>query len=360
MAGGVGNDAYYVDDAGDEIIEADDEGTDTVWASVNYTLEADAEVESLRANAGTTGLTLTGNAFSRLIAGNLGDDTLIGGTGNDTLDGGASADAMAGGDGNDTYYVDVAADRVSEAAGEGTDTVWAGVSYTIGAGEAVEALRANAGTTGLTLTGNAFTRTIAGNAGDDTLIGGTGNSTLDGGAGADAMAGGAGNDIYYVDNTDDVVSEAAGEGTDTIWAGVSYTIGADAAVEFLRANAGTTGLTLTGNTFANTVVGGTGNDSLDGGPGADTLTGNGGNDILRFLPNFGQDVVTDFIAHAGPAGSIDLLDISGLGISAETFAAGVSIAAGPGRTTIITIGPNSISLRNVVPSDIDINDFRLA
>src|SRR5688572_32785804 len=34
------------------------------------------------------------------------------------------------------------------------------------------------------------------------------------GAGADNMSGGAGNDTYVVDNTGDVVSEAAGEGTE--------------------------------------------------------------------------------------------------------------------------------------------------
>ena len=361
MAGGDGNDLYYVDDAGDAISEADDEGTDTVWASVSYTLGDDAEVEFLRAIAGPTGLTLTGNAFARLIAGNLGDDTLIGGTGNNTLDGAAGADTMAGGDGNDIYHVDDAGDVVSEAAGEGNDTVWAGVSYTLAADAAVESLRANAGSTGLTLTGNAFTRMIAGNVGDDTLIGGTGNNTLDGGAGADTMAGGTGNDIYYVDNAGDVVTEAAGDGTDTVWANVSYTLGANAAVEFLRASAGSTGLTLTGNASSNAVVGGTGNDTLDGGVGADTLTGNGGNDIFRFLANSGRDTVTDFTAHAaGAADSTDLLDISFLNITAETFAANVNIAAGPGRTTMITIGADSISLRAVAPSDIDISDFRLA
>ena len=41
-------------------------------------------------------------------------------------------------------------------------------------------------------------------------------TSLTGLAGADTMAGGTGNDIYTVDNVADVVTEAAGEGTDTV------------------------------------------------------------------------------------------------------------------------------------------------
>ena len=256
MVGGTGNDTYYVDNAGDVVTENVGEGTDTVWASVNYALAAGTEVETLRANA-TTGLTLTGNAFSHNLIGNVGNDTLIGGSGNDTLNGGAGVDTMIGGAGNDLYYVDNAADVVTEAVGQGTDTVMASVNYTLAAGTEVEALRANA-TTGLKLTGNAYSHTLVGNVGNDTLLGGAGNDALNGGVGADTMAGGAGNDTYFVDNAADVVNEAVGQGTDTVMASVNYSLTAGSEIEFLRANAGTTGLSLTGNALVNRLVGGVG------------------------------------------------------------------------------------------------------
>ncbi len=340
MYGGLGNDSYYVDNVDDVVTENLHEGTDTVYASVNYALQVGQEVEFLRANAGATGLVLTGNELNDYIvglggndtlngndgndalAGGAGNDMLNGGNGNDVLNGQAGADLMSGGAGNDTYYVDNAVDKVFEAVGGGSDTVFAYVNYALQAGQEVEFLRANAGATGLTLTGNEFANTIVGLTGNDALNGGDGNDTLNGGdgndalaggngndtinggngddisngqAGADLMSGGAGNDTYYVDNAVDKVFEAVGGGSDTVFAYVNYALQAGQEVEALRGFAGATGLILTGNEFNNLLVGLTGDDTLNGGNGNDTLNGGNGNDVLNGM--FGIDLM------AGGAGN---------------------------------------------------------
>ncbi len=353
MAGGAGNDTYYVDNAGDTVTENAGEGTDTVYASVNYTLATGSAVEYLRANAGATGLALTGNDLANTIVGGAGNDTLTGGGGNDVLNGGSGADAMAGGTGNDTYYVDNAGDTVTENAGEGTDTVYASVNYTLATGSSVEYLRANAGSTGLALTGNDLANTIVGGAGNDTLTGGGGNDVLNGWLGADAMAGGTGNDTYYVDNAGDTVTENAGEGTDTVYASVNYSLSAGTSIEFLRANAGASGLSLTGNELANTIVGGTGNDTLTGGGGADVLTGGGGADTFLYaslldstVAASGRDTITDFSSAAGDKIDLHLLDamsnIAGdqaftfIGTNAFSGAAGELRYAASGSNTVIS------------------------
>ena len=41
------------------------------------------------------------------------------------------------------------------------------------------------------------------------------------------MYGGAGNDVYFVDNTGDVVIENANEGNDTVFASIDYGLGAN-------------------------------------------------------------------------------------------------------------------------------------
>src|SRR5262249_32548900 len=104
-----------------------------------------------------------------------------------------------------------------------------------------------------TLTGGPLNDTPSGGAGNDTPIGLGRNDLLNGGAGIDTMIGGIGNDTYIVDNALDVVTENAGEGTDTVLARVNYKLAAGAAVESLRVNTAT-GLALTGNAFSHPIV----------------------------------------------------------------------------------------------------------
>jgi Ca2+-binding RTX toxin-like protein len=73
------------------------------------------------------------------------------------------------------------------------------------------------------------------------------------------MAGGIGNDTYLVDNAADVVNETVGGGTDTVMASANYALTAGSEIEILRANAGATGLSLTGTASVNRLVGGAGN-----------------------------------------------------------------------------------------------------
>ena len=117
---------------------------------------------------------------------------------------------MVGGAGNDTYVVDDTSDVVTEASGEGTDTVQSSVTYTLSSD--VDNLTLT-GSDNINGTGNALANTLTGNAGVNTLVGGSGNDsligadgadTLDGGAGVDTLVGGAGNDTYVVDDTSDV------------------------------------------------------------------------------------------------------------------------------------------------------------
>ncbi|MFM2056535.1 MAG: hypothetical protein RLY71_920, partial [Pseudomonadota bacterium] len=130
-------------------------------------------------------------------------------------------------------------------------------------------------------TGNELTNTLTGNAGAN---------VLDGGAEADTLIGGAGDDTYVVDNTTDVVTETAGEGTDLIESSVTYT--ASSNVENLTLT-GTDAINATGNELTNTLTGNAGANVLDGGAEADTLIGGAGDDI--YVVDADADIVVEFV-----------------------------------------------------------------
>ena len=94
LQGLAGNDAYFVDNAADKIVEAAGLGTDNVNASVSYKLAAGVSVETLRTTnaTGTTAINLTGNELINIVTGNAGANVLNGGGGVDTLTGNAGND----------------------------------------------------------------------------------------------------------------------------------------------------------------------------------------------------------------------------------------------------------------------------
>jgi Ca2+-binding RTX toxin-like protein len=278
MAGGQGNDSYYVDNVGDVVTEAAYEGTDTVYSSLDYVLGDNVEW-----------LWLTGSAVSG--TGNALDNRLLGNDGANVLDGKYGADMMWGGRGNDTYYVDTVDDVVNESANAGTDLVYSSVDYTLGAN--VE---------WLWLTGSAVEGT--GNALDNRLFGNDRDNVLNGQAGADMMWGGRGADTYIVDNVGDVINESSNPDIDTVISSVSYTLGAYVEGLVLTGSAAINGTgnalenVIGGNDGANMLNGGGGSDLLTGGLGVDVLTGGEGADLFYFdsMGPLHADRITDFSA----------------------------------------------------------------
>ncbi len=130
---------------------------------------------------------------------------------------------------------------------------------------------------------------LNGGDGGDTLTGGSGQDSLTGGAGSDSMAGGADNDIFHVTEVGDVVTEAAGGGSDTVYSGVDYSLNDGSEVETLAALSFTdiTGLKLTGNNLNNYMIGNDGPNQLNGKGGADMMTGRAGHDKY-FVDNVGD------------------------------------------------------------------------
>ncbi len=324
MIGGLGNDTYVVDNAGDVVKESSNEGTDTVLASVRYTLSADVERLTL---TGASRIDGTGNGLANILTGN---------SSHNILDGKGGADTMIGGLGSDTYIVDNAGDVVKESANEGTDTVQTSISYKL----ATDAERlVLTGTDAINGTGNSLANILAGN---------IGANTLDGKAGNDAMAGGAGDDTYVVDSAGDVVTELADEGTDTVQTGLTHTLSAN--VENLTLSGGAR-INGTGNALANVLTGNGSHNILDGKGGADRMIGGLGSDIyvvdkvgdvVKELANEGTDTVRSSISFALGA-QVENLTLTG---------AGHSSAKGNSAANVITGNTGNNSLDGGLGRDI--------
>ncbi len=279
----------------------------------------------------------------RTIIGSGAGDTLVGTDFDDVIDGRSGADAMTGKRGDDIYYVDNYRDVVTEVAGQGMDSIFSAVTYTlpenvenitlIGAGN----IRAN---------GNSMNNILTGNKAANTLIGGAGNDMLDGKGGADSMIGGTGNDSYIVDNASDSVTEYSNQGTDTVQSAISYTLGANIENLILI---GTAAINGTGNAAANLLVGNAAVNKLSGKSGNDILQGLGGNDVLTanggralFDGGAGADAITGGAGNEMFIGGLGSDTISvGPGSDIVAFNAGDGqdlIDASPGMDNVLSIG----------------------
>lgn len=311
LVGGLGNDVYQVNlkttiVSGSTLASLEDAitestavsgGNDTLVLTSSAILtkasiiSLAAGLENLDASqTGSTLLNLSGNASANTLIGNDAANTIKGADGADTLDGGLSADSLIGGLGNDTYLID-ADDIITELAASGSDTIVASFSYSLvdtdgggSSGGNVENLTLT-GSANINGTGNVLANVLNGNDGNNSLDGAAGNDKLSGGLGIDTLIGGLGNDIYVINDTD-IITELAVGGTDTIQAGITYSLadtdgaGSDGGnVENLILT-GTNNISGTGNELKNLLTGNSGNNILSGELGNDTLNGGLGNDTL--------------------------------------------------------------------------------
>lgn len=237
----------------------------TLFVATELTLDASEFTEEIFDEIEDLVKTVLGDDDGTEIDGSDDDDSLDGSRGDDAMRGGRGADHLRGGDGDDSLD-----------GGDGNDT----------------------------LSGDLGNDSINGSVGDDSISGGAGNDSLDGGLGEDSLAGGLGNDVYRVNDSDDIVRELSGQGTDTVYASCDDTLAVNIENLVLTAIArsGTGNAAnnlLTGNASANLLKGEAGNDGLRGMSGNDTLMGGAGNDTLggdlgddRLTGGLGRDVLT--------------------------------------------------------------------
>jgi Ca2+-binding RTX toxin-like protein len=326
LVGGLGDDTYVVDNAGDVVTEASNEGVDTVKAGLTYTLGANLENLTL---TGTSAINGTGNSLNNVITGNSGVNSLSGGVGDDVLIGGGGGDTLNGGDGFDIasyetssswIYIDL---RVASSnySGDALNDTYVGFEAIRGGSAADDLISIADGFTLYGGLGNDFLQsaglngTLYGEGGDDELWGGAGDDRIYGGIGLDLIRGYAGDDqIWGGDGVDTILGY---EGNDIIYGGDGDdAITGDEGKDIIFGDAGDDSLQgaddddiLYGGAGADWLHGGAGNDVLYGGDGDDTLVGYDGSDA--YFGGNGYDMAS--FADASAAISLNT------GLNASTY-----------------------------------------
>lgn len=326
LAGGAGNDMYFVAHNTVKVVEAVDEGNDTVATSLaSYTLGANLEYLHHTSASHFTG---TGNALDNELVGNSGNDkldggagddrlwgrggnnTLLGGAGNDALSSGGTVDLLDGGTGNDSLFGgtgqatlaggdgddDIVANAIAGLidGGNGHDRIWlpgARNDYGVICASTTETRLVDAagkvivlrGVESINFADRQYTidllRSQGSTAADESLYA-TGPGLI--------MAGGGGNDTYIVPFAGITVWEAADGGIDTVETDEDFTLGDNVEKLILRDN---TDISGTGNALKNTITGNDGDNRIDGGAGADTMIGGLGADT--YVVDHAADVIVE-------------------------------------------------------------------
>jgi Ca2+-binding RTX toxin-like protein len=170
LSGGDGSDTYYVDNAGDIVIETNASaagGIDEVVASASHVLGLNVENLTLLGGA----INGTGNALGNLIIAGSGVNAIDGGAGIDTL---SFETATTSGTTGVTLALGAAGVKTTAAGISGADTV-----------VNIE-----------NLIGSDYNDTLSGNAGVNVIRGGEGSDVLNGMGGNDVLFGGAGSDVF--------------------------------------------------------------------------------------------------------------------------------------------------------------------
>jgi Ca2+-binding RTX toxin-like protein len=194
LIGGGSDDTYFVRNVGDVVIEAREEGFDTISTALStYVLPLNVERLLFTGTGNFAGATsASGNGF------------IVSGAGNDTLTSNGFFDRLQGGAGNDLYQGVTSSTLIYERAGDGIDTVRAtgpGIFYIndnteifiwTGGADGPGQIIGGSGDDVITVEGSTTeTALLSGYDGNDILTGGSFGSRFVGGNGNDRITGSA-------------------------------------------------------------------------------------------------------------------------------------------------------------------------